>query len=114
MTVAVKQDVLTVGRNNESTRIAWLEKALAAIPAGARILDAGAGEQQFKRFCTRLKYVSQDFAQYVPEKDPTGIHTPKWDYGTLDHVCDITAIPEKDASFDAIMCTEVFEHIVNP
>ncbi len=38
----------------------------------------------------------------------------KWDYGKLNIVSDIASIPEKDSSFDAIMCTEVFEHIINP
>lgn len=34
----------TVGTHNESVRTAWLEQALKQIPAGSRILDAGAGE----------------------------------------------------------------------
>ncbi|HUO10668.1 MAG TPA: methyltransferase domain-containing protein [Phycisphaerae bacterium] len=105
---------LVVGTMNEAARRAWLEKTLAAIPAGWRILDAGAGEQQYRKFCGHLKYVSQDFAQYQPAADATGMQMPKWDYGKLDLVCDVTEIPEKDGSFDAIMCTEVFEHISDP
>ena len=38
----------------------------------------------------------------------------KWDYGKLDIVCDITAIPEPDGSFDAVMCLEVLEHVPDP
>jgi SAM-dependent methyltransferase len=104
----------TVGTHNERTRVDWLETTLKKIPAGSRILDAGAGEQQFRRFCSHLNYVSQDFAQYIPENDPSGLQMPKWDYGKLDIVSDIAGIPEASASFDAIMCTEVFEHIINP
>jgi SAM-dependent methyltransferase len=37
-----------------------------------------------------------------------------WDYGKLDIICDITNIPRPDHSFDAILCTEVFEHIPDP
>ncbi|MBI2966757.1 MAG: methyltransferase domain-containing protein [Bacteroidetes bacterium] len=103
-----------VGTYNESTRIAWLENTLKKIPQGLRILDAGAGEQQFKKLCTHLNYVSQDFAQYKPEELPEGLQMDKWDYGALDIVSDIASIPEADSSFDAIMCTEVFEHIINP
>ena len=102
------------GTLNESTRIDWLEATLKKIPSGHRILDAGAGEQSFKKFCTHLKYVSQDFAQYKPEEIAEGLQMGKWDYGVLDIVSDIAAIPEADASFDAIMCNEVFEHIINP
>jgi len=104
----------TVGSLNEFTRVSWLEKTLEKIPAGSRILDAGAGEQQFKRFCTHLNYVSQDFAQYEPKQLDSGLQMEKWDYGTLDIVSDIASIPEKNESFDAVMCTEVFEHIINP
>lgn len=103
-----------VGTNNESMRIIWLENTLNKIPKGLRILDAGAGEQQFKRFCSHLNYVSQDFAQYKPESISEGLQMAKWDYGTLDIVSDIASIPEADSSFEAIMCTEVFEHIINP
>jgi ubiquinone/menaquinone biosynthesis C-methylase UbiE len=103
-----------VGKRNEPTRVAWIERTLARIPAGARILDAGAGERQFRKFCGHLDYVSQDFAQYDGQGDGAGLQTTAWDNTELDIVSDITAIPEPDASFDAVLCTEVFEHIPDP
>ena len=104
----------TVGTLNESTRLGWLEGTLNKIPKGCSILDAGAGEQQFKRFCGHLEYVSQDFAQYKPQDLELGLQVQKWDYGRLDIVSDIASIPVKSESFDVVMCTEVFEHIINP
>lgn len=103
-----------VGKLNEKTRVEWLEKVLKTIPSSHSILDAGAGEQQFKKWCTHLNYVSQDFAQYKPDEMNSGLQMAKWDYGKLDIISDIATIPVENGSFDAIMCTEVFEHIVNP
>ena len=39
-------------------------KTAGKIPEGARILDAGAGERSYERYCGHLMYVAQDFAQY--------------------------------------------------
>jgi SAM-dependent methyltransferase len=105
---------LTVGTKNETTRNDWIIKTLANIPAGGRILDAGAGEQPYKIFCKHLQYVSQDVDQYNAGGDGIGLQRPEWDHGTLDIVSDIASIAEPDHSFDAILCTEVFEHIRHP
>ena len=92
----------------------WLQKALAEIPAGSRILDAGAGERQYEKFCSHLSYVAQDFGQYDGKGDGAGLQRGAWDQTSLDIVSDIVAIPEADESFDAVMCIEVFEHLPQP
>lgn len=51
---------LTSGRGGQcdtqkkANRDAWLERTLANIPPGQRMLDAGAGELQYKRFYAHL------------------------------------------------------------
>lgn len=103
--------MITVGTRNEETRHLWVEKKLADVPPGWRILDAGAGEQRYRKSCSHLRYVSQDFAQYKPETVNSGLQMEKWEYGKLDIVCDITSIPEPDESFEAVLCLEVLEHV---
>lgn len=104
----------SVGKSNESTRERWLEETLKSIPENSRILDAGAGTQQYRKFCKHLDYVSQDFGEYDGKGDSAGLQMGEFDYGKLDIVSDITSIPEPDSSFDAIMCIEVLEHLPDP
>ena len=110
----IKRTPPAVGSWNEESRRIWVERTLRNLPKGWRILDAGAGEQDYKKYCTHLRYVSQDFAEYNPEGEDSGLQMPKWNYGELDIISDITKIPEADGSFDAVMCLEVLEHVPDP
>jgi SAM-dependent methyltransferase len=85
-----------------------IEMAVAAfarqLPDGARVLDAGAGELQYAKAFERQRYVALDL----------GVGDAAWDYGRLDVIADLSAIPCRDGSFDACINIVTLEHVRNP
>jgi SAM-dependent methyltransferase len=101
--------------NNQISRDRFVLRHLAALPKGAALLDAGAGSQRYRPNCAELDYKTQDFGKVTIDQT-RGFAALQSDseYGPLDYICDITKIPAADASFEAVLCTEVFEHIPDP
>jgi SAM-dependent methyltransferase len=76
------------------------EQARAMKPA-SRVLDVGAGEAPYRELFAEQAYVTLDYAD-TPHSGEVDLR------GAAD------AIPAVDGSFDAIVCTQVLEHIPRP
>jgi SAM-dependent methyltransferase len=76
----------------------------AELPAGARVLDAGAGERVHARYFSRQRYTAVDLA----------VGDVAWDYGKLDAVADLTALPFPGGCFDACINIVTLEHVREP
>ena len=105
----VPDELVNVGAH---IRNKWVASKASSLTKGARVLDAGAGECQYRSLFAHCEYKTQDFAQY--KGSSCGSQVEKWDYDKLDYVSDIVNIPVPDLSFDAVLCTEVLEHVPNP
>jgi SAM-dependent methyltransferase len=75
-----------------------------ALPAGARVLDAGAGEGQYRGHFARQRYCGVDLA----------VGDAAWDYSRLDALADLTALPFRTAAFDAAVHIVTIEHLREP
>jgi len=76
----------------------------ASLPAGARVLDAGAGEGAYARYFSRQRYVGVDLA----------VGDPEWDYSRLDAIADLAALPFPDGCFQACLNLVTLEHVREP
>jgi SAM-dependent methyltransferase len=86
----------------ESLRL--LEQAQEQISAGARVLDAGSGEGQYKPYFSHTQYTGIDLA----------VGDAAWDYTGLDVIGDLQKLPFEDNSFDAAVCVQTMEHVNEP
>jgi SAM-dependent methyltransferase len=76
----------------------------SAQPDGARVLDAGAGEGQYKHYFARHRYCGADLA----------VGDAAWNYSRLDVIADLTALPFREGAFAAGIHIVTIEHLREP
>lgn len=81
---------------------AFVREATERLPSGSLVLDAGAGDCRYGQFFTSHRYESADLC------------TVDKAYGELTYTCDLAQIPVEDGRFDAVLCTQVLEHVPEP
>jgi SAM-dependent methyltransferase len=91
-------------RVNDFSIKRFVYQAAQQIPPGALLLDAGAGECQYKPWLTHTHYIGVDLA----------IGDTQWDYGNLDAASDLCHLPFGRDVFDVALCTQVLEHVTEP
>ena len=79
-------------------------KFAASLSPGARLLDAGAGEGNYKHYFSAQRYCGLDL----------GIGDNQWNYSKLDVVGDLSGMPFRDATFEACLNVVTLEHVKEP
>ncbi len=82
----------------------FMEFASGEVKPGERVLDAGAGATPYRKYFSHAKYESTDFAESY-DNSGKPIH---------DFICSLDNIPKPDGSYDAIINTQVLEHVEYP
>ena len=93
---------------NLANRDAWVAEQAQLLPRATKVLDVGAGSCPYRDLFAHCDYKTQDFGQLKNDQLRFG------SYGKIDYACEATSIPVADGSFDAILCTEMLEHVPEP
>ena len=89
--------------DNQYERDEFVMHQLNELSADSAILDAGCGSQRYRKYCSHLKYKSQDFGQYTTDvKAMIGTKgiggEAGYSYGQLDYMGNIWNVDEEGCS----------------
>ncbi len=74
------------------------------LPKNTRVLDAGAGEGNYRAHFSSQRYCGLDL----------GVGDGAWDYSKLDVLGDLSSLPFREATFDATLNVVTLEHVREP
>ena len=83
--------------------VEFLGNAAASLSPGSKILDVGSGDAPYRELFAEHVYLTCDWAgsQYRPDRKP-------------DYVAPADDLPLADEALDAVVCTQVLEHVPDP
>ena len=82
----------------------FVKNVAKSLKKGSTILDAGAGESVYKKIFSHCNYKAIDLA----------VGESRWNYANLDYVGSLHEMPIEAELFDAVLCTQVLEHLEWP
>lgn len=82
----------------------FVKNVAISLAENTLILDAGAGESVYKKFFSHCTYKAIDLA----------VGESRWNYSNLDYIGPLHKMPIEDNQFDAVLCTQVLEHLEWP
>jgi SAM-dependent methyltransferase len=83
--------------------LAFVTHAAAALAPGSRVLDAGAGDAPYRELFSHCDYFTADW--------PESVHAGG---RAADILASLDDLPVADAAFDAVISTQVLEHVRAP
>jgi len=81
----------------------FVSAVAATLPSGARILDAGAGDAPYRELFAHCDYVTADWE-----------NSPHAHAAAADIRSSLEALPIEAGVFDAVLVTQVLEHVADP
>lgn len=81
----------------------FMRRAARELPPGSRVIDVGAGDAPYRELFDHHEYLTSDWEHSLHEELPA-----------VDIVAPADSLPVDDGSFDAVLFTQVLEHLAEP